>query len=145
MAEQERGVALLISLPPSYDTVVTTLGAKGDNLTLVFVQQAVVNEEQKRQATKGGAATGNSCDSALQVDKRNSCLPFKGRCYKCRKEGHKASECPEKRPSSSHRHRLSHSAKTADEEEEGSELFVMTAGQVTGVGIRNNWILDSGV
>ena len=49
----------------------------------------------------------------------------------------------EKRPSISHQHKPSHSAKTADEKEEGSRLFVMT-GQATGQGIKNKWILDSG-
>ena len=63
VAEEEKVVSLLLSV---FHVVMTcfviALEAKGDDLTLVFVQQALVNEEQKRQATNGGAATGNSHD-----------------------------------------------------------------------------------
>eukprot|EP00795_Rhopilema_esculentum_P005475 gene5475-biopygen462 len=45
VAEEEQVVALLISLPPSYTTLVTALEAKGDELSLAFVQQALINEE----------------------------------------------------------------------------------------------------
>ena len=53
VAEEEQVVALLISLPPSYATLVTALEAKGDELSLAFVQQALVNEEQKGQQGSG--------------------------------------------------------------------------------------------
>ena len=52
VAEEEQVVALLISLPPSYTTLVTALEAKGDDLNLKFVQQALINEEQKRLVVK---------------------------------------------------------------------------------------------
>lgn len=45
--EEDQIVTLLGSLPPSYATVVTALETKMDSLTLQFVQQALVNEEQK--------------------------------------------------------------------------------------------------
>ena len=77
VAEEEQVVALLISLPPSYEMLVTALEAKGEDLSLVYVQQALVNDEQKRQVSKGRAAAGNQ-DSALQVDKPGK--PFKGKC-----------------------------------------------------------------
>ena len=44
VAEEEQVVALLVSLPPSYQTLVTALEAKGDDLSLEFVQQALVSE-----------------------------------------------------------------------------------------------------
>lgn len=45
--EENQIVTLLGSLPPSYATIVTALETKIDNLTLKFVQQALINEEQK--------------------------------------------------------------------------------------------------
>ena len=44
--EEEQVVALLISLARSYKTLVTDLEAKGDDLSLPFLQQALVNKEQ---------------------------------------------------------------------------------------------------
>ena len=66
--EEDQIVTLLGSLPPSYATIVTALETKIDNLTLTFVQQALVNEEQKRvnandnssSATSGGASAMSS-------------------------------------------------------------------------------------
>ena len=89
VAEEEQVVAMLIGLPPRYGTLVTDLEAKGEDLSLLYVQQALVNEEQKRQVSKRRAAAGNR-DSALQVDKPSK--PFKGK-----KEGHKASEYREEK------------------------------------------------
>ena len=43
--EEDQIVTLLGSLPPSYATIVTALETKIDNLTLKFVQQALINEE----------------------------------------------------------------------------------------------------
>ncbi|XP_065058046.1 uncharacterized protein LOC135685883, partial [Rhopilema esculentum] len=69
VAEEEQVVALLISLPPSYTTLVTALEAKGDELSLSFVQQALINEEQKKQAFKATATTKINRDSALHLEK----------------------------------------------------------------------------
>jgi len=52
VAEEEQVVALLISLPPSYTTL-------GDDLNLKFVQQALINEEQKRLVVKEAMVTGS--------------------------------------------------------------------------------------
>lgn len=49
--EEDQIVTFLGSLPPSYATVVTALETKMDSLTLQFVQQALINEEQKRVLT----------------------------------------------------------------------------------------------
>lgn len=106
VAEEEQVVALLISLPPSYTTLVTALEAKGDDLNLKFVQQALINEEQKRLVVKEAMATGSRySDSVLQMDKETPrpLKTFKGRCYSCNKEGHKASECRKKVPAKSNK------------------------------------------
>ena len=51
ISEEDQVVTLLGSLPRSYNGLVTALEARGDNISLDFVQQAIVNEEQKRCST----------------------------------------------------------------------------------------------
>ena len=53
IAEEDQVVTLLGSLPRSFSTLVTALEARGDGLTLNFVQQALVQEEQKCVGIKG--------------------------------------------------------------------------------------------
>ena len=45
-------VALLLSLPRSYNTLVTALTAKGDELNLSQLHQALLNEEEKCKQSK---------------------------------------------------------------------------------------------
>ncbi|XP_067946487.1 uncharacterized protein [Watersipora subatra] len=47
--EKDQVVTLLGSLPESYSMVVTALEARGDNITLQFATQTLLNEEQKRE------------------------------------------------------------------------------------------------
>lgn len=42
--EEDQIVTLLGSLPPGYATIVTALRTEIDNLTVQFVQQALINE-----------------------------------------------------------------------------------------------------
>ena len=114
VAEEEQVVALLISLPASYQTLVTALEAKGDE----FVQQALVSEEQKRQVSTSTAEDDQN--SALQASK-STAKPFRGRCYTCNKEGHRSYECPEKPVKSSKAsdekyYQKVHRAKTVNED-----------------------------
>ena len=73
--EDEHIVALLPSLPRSYNTLVTALTAKGDELNLSQLHQTLLNEDEKRKQSKsklagcgnGGADQDN--ESALQGKK----------------------------------------------------------------------------
>ena len=146
VAEEEQVVELLISLPSSYTTLVTALEAKGDELSLPFIQQALINEELKRDVNRKAVTLTSSRDSALQVEKDAKRL-FKGRCYKCNREGHKSFECHQK----SFKYKKAfkpgeHNAKTAENQGENAadlQLFLMSTEQ-----IRKDddlqWILDSG-
>lgn len=103
--EEDQIVTLLGSLPPSYATIVTALETKMDHLTLQFVQQALINEEQKRvnaNDNSSGAASGGA--SAMSTQFRGAMLanskavgaerPSSWRCYKCGKEGRIKRDCP---------------------------------------------------
>ena len=48
ISEEDQVVTLLGSLPPSYATLVTALEARVDDVSLKFVQQALIHEEQKQ-------------------------------------------------------------------------------------------------
>ena len=45
--EEDQVVTLLGSLPKCYSTLVTALEARNDDISLNYVQQALVHEEQK--------------------------------------------------------------------------------------------------
>ena len=87
-------VTLLGSLPESYSTLVTALEARSDNISLKYVQQALVHEEQKLH----GLGSSNDPDvhrgdTALVGDsKMSSKKVFKPRkppiCFGCGQPGH---------------------------------------------------------
>ena len=64
---EDQMVTLLGSLPQSYSTLVTALEAQVDDLTLQFVQQALINEEQKRtgSSSKVSEVSDGSCSAML--------------------------------------------------------------------------------
>ena len=95
--EDEHIVALLLSLPRSYNTLVTALTAKGDELNLGQLHQALLNEEEKRKQSKsktGGAGGADDGESALQHNKLDR-RPVK--CYGCGEEGHVIRNCAQKK------------------------------------------------
>lgn len=152
--EEDQIVTLLGSLPPSYATIVTALETKIDNLTLQFVQQALINEEQKRVntdnssgATSGGASAmssrfqGNVQDNSKSVGAER---PSTWRCYKCGKEGHIKRDCPSLKKKTK---KKTHKAKnvTCDDAEDSSEsAFVTKEANPTDRPQQVEWLIDSG-
>lgn len=130
--EEDQIVTLLGSLPSSYAAIVTALETKMDNLTLQFVQQALINEEQKRvQADDNGAVSGGA--SAMSTQVRGEMQPnskavgadrsSSWRCYKCGKEGHIKRDCPRRK-----RNNKTHKAKSVmceDTEDSSESAFVV--------------------
>ncbi|XP_046856238.1 uncharacterized protein LOC124449354 [Xenia sp. Carnegie-2017] len=85
--EDEHIVALLLSLPRSYNTLIAALTAKGDELSLDQVHQALLSEEEKRSLYKSKDDCGkiDKGEMALQHDKNNR-WPIK--CDGCGEENH---------------------------------------------------------
>ena len=70
VTEEDQVVTLLGSLPPSFSTLVTALEARVDEgLSLKYMQQALVNEEQKmRERGHPSGSDAQKEDSALVGD-----------------------------------------------------------------------------
>ena len=146
VAEDEPVVALLIGLPSSYTTLATALEAKGDELSLSFVQKALINEEQKRDVSRKAVTLASSKESALHVQKEAKRF-VKGRCYKCNREGHKSFECTQNsfKYKKAFKHDK-HNLKTAENQEENAtdlQLFIMNTEQ-TRKGDDTQLVMDCG-
>lgn len=128
IAEEDQVVTLLGSLPKSYSTIVTALEARVEEASLSFVQQVLMNEEQKKSS---GSSGEQKVLAVTQKKKPN--LRKKFHCFNCGQEGHFKKDCPNKTKSDQ-----SHKAKTTESEPDG--LFIMEQGHNEG----NRWLVDSG-
>ena len=146
VTEVHRVAVVLRSVQDSFPTLVTALLARGDDeLTLVFVKQALLDEEQRRgkSSSGSGGADSKGSDSALKTGQKYSRRRRSGACLHCGQKGHFIRNCPElKKDNPKHR------AKTAEETQEdsdagGGELFVATVG-LKADAKDDNWIIDSG-
>ena len=91
IAEEDQVVTLLGSLTSSYSTIVTALEARVDNVSLDFVQQALIHEEQKQ---KDASKPDSLPDSALRAGDRPRRPPV---CWHCQEVGHIQRFCPKRR------------------------------------------------
>ena len=149
ISEEDQVVTLLGSLPKSYSTLVTALEARGDGLSLSYVQQALTHEEQKLsgESSMGGVKEERQQASALiGREKGRKNLPWKPKCYGCGEAGHFRRDCP-KRMDHSSCPCTTHNAKPVEEEQSDSEperaggAFAASARSPTGTA---RWLVDSG-
>ena len=152
IAEEDQVVTLLGSLPPSYSALVTALEAR-DAVTLSYVQQSLIREEQrfKESNTQHTGLNNMSGIGRALIGKHNG-QPGKGHrnkkiCYLCGKTGHFCKDCPQnlyqRLPKPKHKGK---SACLISEGESGSDTE--SDEKVFGVSSQphnpNVWIVDSG-
>ena len=108
VSEVHKVADLLQSVQETYSTLVIALLARGDDdLTLVSVKQALLDEEQRRG--KSTDLSFNSEDFALQAGRGRTRGPGSATCFNCGRKGHFACNCPKSK--STRRH---HRAKKAE-------------------------------
>ena len=134
VSEEDQVVTLLGSLPPSYSTLVTALEARADDVTLNFVQQALINEERKQDVSK---LSSNDQDAALLGNQFGSKQRKPIRCYNCGGLGHIQRNCQKRRNFGQHNVTLTQ----RNFENSDCEAAFVTSSAKTEMG---RWLIDSG-
>ena len=154
IAEEDQVVTLLGSLPPSYSTLVTALEAR-DAVSLSYVQQSLIREEQRLKGSNTLHATA-SLDTVGGTGQaligKQEPQTSKGRRYKkvsylCGETGHFCKDCPKNHHQKSSKSK--HKAKSACMVSQGeSHSDIEPDERVFGASSQshnpNSWIVDSG-
>lgn len=135
---------LLITLGPSFSTVVTALETMPeDALSLEFVKCRLLDEEIKQKGVSAESVSSSRSDGAAfagQKKKGNKKKPLK--CYGCQQEGHKLSECPKKQQKVNEKEKNRSKANMADGK--GVSFLVLNNGDTIPDRQRVQWFIDSG-
>ena len=93
ISDEDQVVTLLGSPPSDYSTLVTALEALADDLTLGYVQQALIHEERKKNERYKLSDTVTTGDQKALIGRQTRQL----RCYGCGEIGHYRRECPKRK------------------------------------------------
>eukprot|EP00794_Sanderia_malayensis_P003880 gene3880-4423_t len=145
ITEEDQVVTLLGSLPRNFDTLVTTLEARTDYLSLTEVQQALIHEDSKMRGVDR-----SHTDAALMGTHRKSTKKKIGmKCFGCGQLGHFHRDCPINayKGSKGKQPKIIHSAKFSTQEESSDDecAFTMQRGDTpVNTDQCDEWLIDSG-
>lgn len=137
---------LLLSLNSSYATLVTALETMPEScLTVDFVKSRLLDEETKQQdgSSMNSANVAPAAFSSLDGWQRKPQQQRRTiKCFLCKKDGHKANECPEKNKSTRRKFTKKSSAYLGDGDNSHGVCF-MNNGKIP-MNCDGTWIVDSG-
>ena len=144
VSEVHKVAVLLRSVQETYPTLVTAFLARGnDELTLVFVKQALLDKEQRR--VKPSDLPVSSEDLALRAGRGRTRVSGSITCFKCGRKGHFARDCLKSKSAKQH-HRAKKAEKQEDTESDsggGNEMFFAKV-DLRASAQSSDWIIDSG-
>lgn len=141
---------LLLTLPPSFDSVVTAIETLPNGVTMDFVKKRLLDVDLKKRSSEAGeeASGGDGVAMASRFNKK------KIKCYHCGKFGHKKVDCREfdresvkQKVNNHNKYPKSKSESNKQKahvgaEDDGPEIAFMVAGRDDL--LRVGWYLDSG-
>jgi hypothetical protein len=108
LTEEEKVVTFMSKVPMEYKALLTAKFAEGNatvnNLELIM--------RAYWRATHGNALTKSKDKEGDKIEKEISLSAFSGTCHKCKKKGHKASNCPTKKSDGNNKVTCSHCGKS---------------------------------
>ena len=148
VSDQDKVVTLLGSLPSSYDNLVTALEARVDTLTLDFVHQALITEDQKRDEQKQAHSYSSGDPDSALISKQGPRQRREVICFGCQRPGHIRRNCPV-RESRQYREKTNIGGQygavartlSSDERPKDEEYAFATS---SGMSLNEPWLIDSG-
>jgi hypothetical protein len=108
LTEEDKVVTIMLKVPMEYKALLTAKFAEGNatvnNLELIM--------RAYWRATHGNALTKSKDKDGDEIEKEISLSAFGGTCHKCKKKGHKASNCPTKKSDGNNKVTCSHCGKS---------------------------------
>ena len=143
VSEVHKIAVLLRSVQDDYSTLVTALLAQGDDeLALVFVKRALLDEEQRREKPNEPGTSDMALKSVRKLGSKKQ-KSNSSACFNCSQLGHFARNCSKQKKFSKGQHRAKKAEEQEDTDSGDIEMFVATVGLKADTQ-SNDWIVDSG-